>query len=865
MKKAQGITLIALVVTIVTMLILAAVSINLSFGDNGIFNQTGSAASKHRYETAKERVDIEMAGLTLEAIQTGKPLTTQRVADHFNSLDWIEDAREESEDTVRIITDEFFVFDVKIEGYDYQIIEQGRDDGEPYPTIQAEQMPMQGTAGEKIKVKVTASVEIKGETTGIDNIENVTTGEIKGYEEGGVIFELTDNGEYTFKATTNKGKTKLVKINVNVVSGGIIGITVQPTTPRNTIQEGTQNGVATGPIVVSISYGEINLTNTDRYQYRIGRDGTWQVASNNQIQVNVTENTIVVARYYDGYNSIGVQNYTVQNVDNVAPSSVTGTISETSTNSLTITASASDTASSGAGSDIPGILRYEYSMNGNDWQSENTIQGLNHNTEYTIHIKAIDKAGNEATSTIQGKTDEVPGGSAIGFNASTTTWTKGPVTIEITWPSNITGLSQKYKIGSGDWQNYTGTFNVSSNTTIYAMLEDGNGQSGTTAEYAITWIDTVVPNAPSLTITSGTAGSNGWYRSNITVTITNGIDGLGQVDRSTYVISGAQTLGETAGNSITISAEGTSTITAYTYDKAGNRSQAASITVKKDSVGPTISGLTSITVSSYTAATFTSGVSVTDGTSGMSGTFSYSPSTLAEGSNTITYTARDNAGNTTTATRNIILDSPKYLVDKVAVGDYVAYDAGTWPSEAVLPFPYQEFKVNQPGSNRGTSIQMYSNRSYTSGWRVLYKSGSGSSGVVTLISAGCPVMKYFAFEERFDALTGATLLNNFANAYFVNSTYAASARSATEADVSSLDNSIGGLRNIVASYWLADWGQSSGGPYLKYVWVEDGSIQYALGNNVSLGVRPVVTLKPGVMTNASKDTSFLGQTCWAVK
>ena len=54
MKKAQGITLIALVVTIVTMLILAAVSINLSFGDNGIFNQTGSAASKHRYETAKE-------------------------------------------------------------------------------------------------------------------------------------------------------------------------------------------------------------------------------------------------------------------------------------------------------------------------------------------------------------------------------------------------------------------------------------------------------------------------------------------------------------------------------------------------------------------------------------------------------------------------------------------------------------------------------------------------------------------------------------------------------------------------------------------------------------------------------------------
>lgn len=559
-----------------------------------------------------------------------------------------------------------------------------------------------------------------------------------------MIFELTDNGEYTFKATTNKGKTKLVKINVNVVSGGIIGITVQPTTPRNTIQEGTQNGVATGPIVVSISYGEINLTNTDRYQYRIGRDGTWQVASNNQIQVNVTENTIVVARYYDGYNSIGVQNYTVQNVDNVAPNSVTGTISGTSTNSLTITASASDTASSGAGSDIPGILRYEYSMNGNDWQSENTIQGLNHNTEYTIHIKAIDKAGNEATSTIQGKTDEVPGGSAIGFNASTTTWTKGPVTIEITWPSNITGLSQKYKIGSGDWQNYTGTFNVSSNTTIYAMLEDGNGQSGTTAEYAITWIDTVVPNAPSLTITSGTAGSDGWYRSNVTVMITNGTDSYGQVDRNTYTISGAQTAGETAGNTVTISAEGTGTITAYTYDKAGNRSQAASITVKKDSVGPTINGLTSITVSSYTAATFTSGVSVTDGTSGMSGTFSYSPSTLVEGSNTITYTAKDNAGNTTTATRNIILNSPIYLVDKVAVGDYVAYDAGTWVETVGIPSSNGSFGGYTAGTNKGTSVNS-TNKSYkapTNGWRVFSKTGSGATGVVTLISAGAPAQGY---------------------------------------------------------------------------------------------------------------------------
>jgi len=32
-----------------------------------------------------------------------------------------------------------------------------------------------------------------------------------------------------------------------------------------------------------------------------------------------------------------------------------------------------------------------------------------------------------------------------------------------------------------------------------------------------------------------------------------------------------------------------------------------------------------------------------------------------------------------------------------------------------------------------------------------------------------------------------------------------------------------------------------------------------------IGVRPVVVLKSGVKTNNTKDTSFLSQTCWAVK
>ena len=43
-KQAQGITLIALVVTVIVLLILAGVAINLTVGDNGLFKRAQNAA-----------------------------------------------------------------------------------------------------------------------------------------------------------------------------------------------------------------------------------------------------------------------------------------------------------------------------------------------------------------------------------------------------------------------------------------------------------------------------------------------------------------------------------------------------------------------------------------------------------------------------------------------------------------------------------------------------------------------------------------------------------------------------------------------------------------------------------------------------
>jgi len=61
-KNAKGITLIALVITIIVLLILAGVTIATLTGDNGILNQAGKAKDKTTEAESIERVQIEVAG-----------------------------------------------------------------------------------------------------------------------------------------------------------------------------------------------------------------------------------------------------------------------------------------------------------------------------------------------------------------------------------------------------------------------------------------------------------------------------------------------------------------------------------------------------------------------------------------------------------------------------------------------------------------------------------------------------------------------------------------------------------------------------------------------------------------------------------
>ena len=71
MKKNRGITLIALVITIVVILILSAIVINLMLGENGIIGRTKSGVEAFNKAKKKEQLEILMSEYQIEKISKG--------------------------------------------------------------------------------------------------------------------------------------------------------------------------------------------------------------------------------------------------------------------------------------------------------------------------------------------------------------------------------------------------------------------------------------------------------------------------------------------------------------------------------------------------------------------------------------------------------------------------------------------------------------------------------------------------------------------------------------------------------------------------------------------------------------------------
>ena len=85
LKNARGITLIALVVTIVVLLILAAVSISMLGGENGIITQSKESKEITEQEKVEEIVELAKESLIIENVGSTSGITPKDIADKINA------------------------------------------------------------------------------------------------------------------------------------------------------------------------------------------------------------------------------------------------------------------------------------------------------------------------------------------------------------------------------------------------------------------------------------------------------------------------------------------------------------------------------------------------------------------------------------------------------------------------------------------------------------------------------------------------------------------------------------------------------------------------------------------------------------
>lgn len=72
-KQEKGITLVALVVTIVVLLILAGVTISLVIGDNGLITKAQDSQSEQDKAYAKEQVEFALKTVQIEVLSDKLP------------------------------------------------------------------------------------------------------------------------------------------------------------------------------------------------------------------------------------------------------------------------------------------------------------------------------------------------------------------------------------------------------------------------------------------------------------------------------------------------------------------------------------------------------------------------------------------------------------------------------------------------------------------------------------------------------------------------------------------------------------------------------------------------------------------------
>ena len=388
-SKTSGITLIALVVTIVVLLILAGITISLVFGSNGVIKKAQEANENTKIAQVREQLELAKGPEYIEGNGKYNPdsyferIETEGIIGNKDT-----DVIDNGDGTYEVTTTSGYIFKItlvpsKDNVEDIQIEHIGKVDGPRIRNLTVS--------------KTTNSITVEVETA---NAEGATytyyykkDGEVD-WKKAVEIKEKT----YTFSGLESN---VIYNIKVRVEKDGK-AVEKEVSTITGELPEGA---VQFSPVEWKSGQASTTITTSETgytLQYQIGEitEGSWTNTTSGSVIGNLQHGQIVYGRLFDGTNGSKTVNIDIKDIKAPIVTVNRGTITH---DSITVNVQAIDNESG-----LQANGTYKYYLNGIEKEtSENnvyTFSGLAEGTTYTIKVETFDKAGNKGSQTINGTT-----------------------------------------------------------------------------------------------------------------------------------------------------------------------------------------------------------------------------------------------------------------------------------------------------------------------------------------------------------------------------------------------------------------------------------------------------------------------------
>ena len=240
----KGITLVALVITIVILLILAGISIQ-AVTNTGLFANAKKAKEKSMEGQLKEEISLAIQSIQTEEIYKGNSVTLETLAGENGQLkNVLGDDLSEAEFTGEEINGEYKDYEFTIDS-NLNVTINGAVSGAKITGSAVVQTSGYVFEGSTVEIKVTASIT-EGTIAGIEAPEGATLKTNTSTTEK--VYTVSKSGNYVFKITSDSGKTKNItakvtsiletpQITVSEITGSGFKINVENNYPEGAITE----------------------------------------------------------------------------------------------------------------------------------------------------------------------------------------------------------------------------------------------------------------------------------------------------------------------------------------------------------------------------------------------------------------------------------------------------------------------------------------------------------------------------------------------------------------------------------------------------------------------------------------------------